>query len=257
MVMKAASFPIGLALCLALAMPKAFSQPSGTARQDGSAYMSDDLRRMQRDDSQNPGMLWVAIGRTQWQQSPATEIRSCAGCHQAGLKGVAARYPALAESKLVTLSDRINQCRVDQQKQKAHPFESEALLGLETYLAHESRGEAIKPAALTSQPAIAASAKVLYEQRIGQLNLSCKDCHDGLAGKRLSGSLIPQAHPTNYPTYRIEWQTQGSLQRRLRNCMTGVRAEPYPYGSQEFAQLEWYLKNRAAGMKLDAPGVRP
>jgi L-cysteine S-thiosulfotransferase len=257
MVMKAASFPIGLALCFALAMPQAFSQPSGTARQDGSAYMSEDLKRMQRDDSQNPGMLWVAMGRSQWQQTPSLGVKSCAECHQAGLKGVAARYPTVVQSKFVTLSDRINQCRIDQQQQKPFAFESEALLGLETYVAHQSRGLAIQPAELTSQPELAEKAKALYEQRIGQLNLSCKDCHDGLAGKRLSGSLIPQAHPTNYPTYRIEWQTQGSLQRRFRNCMTGVRAEPYAYGSQEFAQLEWYLKNRAVGIKLDAPGVRP
>lgn len=44
--------------------------------------------------------------------------------------------------------------------------------------------------------------------------------------------MIPQAHPTGYPIYRLEWQSMGSLQRRLRNCMTGVRAEPYAYGSR-------------------------
>jgi L-cysteine S-thiosulfotransferase len=244
-------------LALAIASPTAHAQAVDATRRDGSAFMSDDLKRMQRDESQNPGMLWVAIGRKLWTQAPSVTVKSCADCHRTGLKGVAARFPSLSQSTLVTLSTRINQCRTDQQQQKRLAHESEALLGLETYLAYESHGEPIKPPPLTAQPELATKARALYEQRIGQLNLSCKDCHDGLAGKRLSGSLIPQAHPTNYPTYRIEWQTQGSLQRRFRNCMTGVRAEPYAYGSQEFAQLEWYLKNRAAGMKLDAPGVRP
>ena len=47
-------------------------------------------------------------------------------------------------------------------------------------------------------------------------------------GRHLGGAPIPQAHPTGYPLYRLEWQGLGSLRRRLRNCMTGMRAEPYP-----------------------------
>ncbi len=49
----------------------------------------------------------------------------------------------------------------------------------------------------------------------------------------------------------------GSLQRRLRRCMIGVRAEPYPYGAPELVDLELYLAQRAAGLPIDTPGVRP
>jgi sulfur-oxidizing protein SoxA len=49
----------------------------------------------------------------------------------------------------------------------------------------------------------------------------------------------------------------GSLQRRLRNCYIGVRAEPYAYGAPEFVELELYLMWRARGMKLESPAVRP
>ncbi len=49
----------------------------------------------------------------------------------------------------------------------------------------------------------------------------------------------------------------GSLQRRLRNCLTGIRAEPWPPGAPELVKLELYLMSRAAGMAMDAPGVRP
>lgn len=69
--------------------------------------------------------------------------------------------------------------------------------------------------------------------------------------------MIPQAHPTGYPIYRLEWQGLGSLQRRLRNCMTGVRAEPFAYGAQEMVELELYLAARARGMASEAPPVRP
>ena len=49
----------------------------------------------------------------------------------------------------------------------------------------------------------------------------------------------------------------GSLQRRLRNCLVGIRAEPYDYGAAELVDLELYLMWRARGMTMDAPAVRP
>ena len=97
----------------------------------------------------------------------------------------------------------------------------------------------------------------LYRQRIGQLDLSCAQCHDERAGGRLAGAVIPQAHPTGYPIYRLEWQGLGSLQRRLRGCIAGVRAEPFAYGAIELTELELYLARRAAGMKIETPAVRP
>ena len=93
--------------------------------------------------------------------------------------------------------------------------------------------------------------------RMGQANLSCSQCHDERYGMRLAGSTIPQAHPTGYPIYRLEWQTVGSLQRRLRNCMNAVRAELFEPGAPEWLQLELYLMWRARGMLIESPGVRP
>ena len=49
----------------------------------------------------------------------------------------------------------------------------------------------------------------------------------------------------------------GSVQRRLRNCMTGVRAEPFAYGAPEMVALELYLAQRARGMVVETPAVRP
>ena len=146
---------------------------------------------------------------------------------------------------------------MNQQQASAYPLETETLLGIESYLALQSRGQKIIP---STDPKIAAArtqGEKLFNQRIGQINLSCHDCHDGLAGRSLAGNIIPQAHPTGYPLYRLAWQGVGTLQRRLRNCMTGVRAEPYPLGSEELVALEVYLAARAGGMKVDAPAVRP
>jgi sulfur-oxidizing protein SoxA len=47
------------------------------------------------------------------------------------------------------------------------------------------------------------------------------------------------------------------LQRRLRNCLSGVRAAVPPYGAAELVALELHLMQRAAGMALETPAVRP
>jgi len=39
--------------------------------------------------------------------------------------------------------------------------------------------------------------------------------------------------------------------------MSGVRAEPYPYDAQELVEIEAYLAQRAAGLKIETPAVRP
>jgi sulfur-oxidizing protein SoxA len=49
----------------------------------------------------------------------------------------------------------------------------------------------------------------------------------------------------------------GSLQRRLRNCITGMRVDNYPLGAPELVDLELYLTWRARDMKLETPAVRP
>ena len=67
----------------------------------------------------------------------------------------------------------------------------------------------------------------------------------------------PQAHPTGYPIYRLEWQGLGSLQRRLRGCFAGVRAEVPPFEHADLLALELHLMQRAAGMPLETPAVRP
>jgi sulfur-oxidizing protein SoxA len=78
-----------------------------------------------------------------------------------------------------------------------------------------------------------------------------------LAGQRLGGSVIPQGHPNGYPLYRLEWQSMGSLYRRIRNCLTGIRAEPYASDSPELLAIEVYLAGRATGLPVESPAVRP
>ena len=173
--------------------------------------------------------------------------------------GVAARYPAFAAGlgQPVDLEQRINLCRTDQQQADALADESRELLALAAYVARQSRGRPIAPPDDPRLQPFIAAGEALYRRRQGQLNLSCAQCHDDNDGRKLGGATIPQAHPTGYPIYRLEWQSLGSLKRRLRNCLVGLRAEAYGYDAPEYVALELYLMSRARGMTLESPAVRP
>ncbi len=238
------------------------AQAQPDPRRSGFDFMGQSTQAMQRDDTQNPGMLWVKDGEALWNRKAGQSNKACAACHaaaQSSMRGVAARYPALDENtrRPVTLNQRINLCRQNHQQAPALPYESQELLSLEAYVAHQSRGLPMAPPDDARLKPFTARGEKLFAQRLGQLNLSCAQCHEQRAGLRLGGSPLPQAHATGYPLYRLEWQALGSLQRRLRGCLTGVRAEAYAYGAPELVELELYLAARAKGLPVETPAVRP
>ena len=231
-------------------------------RRSGYDLMSAETRAMQDDDTSNPGMLWVLEGESAWRRKVGTAGRACADCHgdaRSSMKGVAARYPAFdaAQGRPINLDQRINMCRIDRQQAPALPPEGRGLLALGAYVARQSRGLPIGVVIDERTQPFFDAGRATFHRRQGQLNLACSQCHDDLWGRRLAGNVIPQGHPTGYPLYRLEWQGLGSLQRRLRNCLVGIRAEPYDYGARELVDLELYLMWRARGMPMDAPAVRP
>jgi len=237
--------------------------PTGSsARPSAFQMMSPQLQAMQRDDGLNPGMLWVLEGQALWARAEVAAGKSCASCHGATpaerLRGAAATYPAwdAATQRPINLGERIATCRSKHQGVR-EPSASEALLALEAAVAHASRGLPVSPPPDPRLEPWRARGQAVWQQRIGQLDLSCAQCHDERVGRRLGGSLIPPGHAAGYPTYRLEWQALGSLQRRIRNCNTGVRAEPWLAGSDELRALEVYMAWRDRGWPVEAPAVRP
>jgi sulfur-oxidizing protein SoxA len=226
-------------------------------RKSGYDFMTKETREMQDDDTANPAMLWVLDGEALWKRKAGAADKACADCHAAGMKGVAARYPALHRGTPVTLETRINACRTEHQQAEPFAYESRDLLALASYIGQQSRGMPIAISADPKTRAFIDKGRELFARKQGQINLSCRQCHEDNPGKHLAGSVIPQAHPTGYPIYRLEWQGVGSLERRLRNCLIGMRAEPYDFGAPELVNLELFLLWRARGMKLETPAVRP
>lgn len=227
----------------------------------GSTFLSPELRRQQDDPTRNPAWFWVDQGRDLFAAKPSGGGQACLDCHAdpaTSLRGAATHYPQVDPSsgKLLNLEGRIEQCRVERQQQPAFGYETAEMLSLTAYIASLSRG--LPMSVRTDGPAqpFFEAGKAFYERRQGQLNLSCKQCHDGLVGQKLRGDTISHGVGTGYPAYRLEWNTVGSLHRRLRACSLGVRATQFDHGSPEYLALELYLAGRAKGLPVETPAMR-
>ena len=71
------------ALTLVCAPAQAQGASGSDTRRSGFDFMSPALQTMQRDDAQNPGMLWVKEGAALWQKAAGKSNQSCASCHGA------------------------------------------------------------------------------------------------------------------------------------------------------------------------------
>jgi sulfur-oxidizing protein SoxA len=244
-----------LALIIMASAARAEPLPSGTT------FLTDNLKALQKDEAANPGMLWVSEGARLWEQPQGKANNACASCHGAAkdsMKGVATRYPAVdaKTGRLLNLEGRINLCRMENQKAEAYAYESEELLGLTAFVARQSLGMAMQVDIDGTAAAFYEVGKAFFHMRQGQMNLSCAQCHDANAGRRLRGDTISYGLPNGSPAYRLEWQSLGSLHRRLRACSLGVRAIQFDYGSPEYLNLELYLAKRAEGVPIETPAIR-
>ena len=236
-----------------------YEAADAAAPRSGYAWLGEELRALQDDDFANPGQLWVDRGKALWRASPGTGA-SCADCHGEpdALAGVAARMPRwdAALAGLENLEMQINACRVDHQHAAPWPWESEALLALTTLVASTSRGLPLEPD--VSGPAAAAlrAGRLEYERRRGQLDLSCRHCHEQNAGRRLRGDVVSEGMINGFPIYRRTWQTLGSRHRMFRWCNEAVGAEPHVWGADEYLALELFLAWRGRGLPVETPAVR-
>ena len=175
------------------------------------------------------------------------------------MRGVATRYPRfdLRADRLFNLEGRINQCRIDHLNAIPFVYGSDELLALTAFVARQSKGIPMHITIDGPARPYYERGKTYFHRRRGQLNISCAQCHDGLAGRKLRGDTISHGLGTDYPVYRLEWQSLGSLHRRFRSCAAGVRAVQHAPGSQIYLELELFLAKRAEGVPINSPGIRP
>ncbi len=255
-----------LLLLYAMAFSAAGAQDSTrpSPLKSGLEYAGAEVRALHRDEFSSPAMLWAARGENLWHEPAGASNQSCASCHQdarISMKGVSAHYPKYVKAEsgtaqLTNMEGRINQCRVQNQRAAPLRYETDELLALTAYVGMQSRGLPLRVALDTQNQLNFERGKAIFYTRMGQMNLACTHCHDRNAGGKLLNDTISQGHGNPYPAYRLEWQTVGSLHRRLRACFFGVRAERPPAGSQDLLDLELFLAWRAQGLHVETPGVR-
>jgi sulfur-oxidizing protein SoxA len=229
--------------------------------QSGYKFQSDDTQSLQDDDFKNPGMLWVDIGEQRFNESAGSTGQSCKACHENMPTSVAATFPKMNKhlGKIVNLTAQIQHCTAEHQEAEPIEYESETSLALTAYIGNRSRGQIANQLDSAQEGKLKNSienGKRYFNQRKGQLNLSCSNCHEDSVGEMLRGDLISQGQSNGYPIYRLEWQSLGSLHRRFRSCDIGVRAKPYELGSDTYTNLEAYLKHRGDGLTIETPAVR-
>jgi sulfur-oxidizing protein SoxA len=230
-------------------------------RRSGYTYLSPENQQLQDDDFANPGMLWVEHGRELWQRDDGVRKTSCARCHGEtadSMRGVRTRYPRFEpqRGKLINLEQQINVCRQERMQATPYPYESEDLLALTALVSWQSRGLPMQVAIDGPAEPFFEAGKAFFWRRRGQFDLACAHCHDQYAGQRLRGDVISQGQSNGFPVYRHTWQTLGSTHRMFAWCNMSIRAEAYPYGAEEYVNLELYVAWRGRGLAVETPAVR-
>ena len=243
-----------------------FTQAPVSTKDEKSSEVltASGLAQLQSANAMNPIGLWIDEGKRKWE-------KDCNACHalEKVVKAVP-NFPKLnASQKLINLEDQISVCR---NRDTAAPTASasgqffsnddNSTLELSTFLNDAARQLTIHIATPTN-PLHAAiwkqnltEGEKLFKTRLGHMNLSCQQCHDGKVGASMRAQKITAGHPTGFPAYRISWQGLGSIERRIRACYSGVQAQVPSPQDIRLRQLELYLKTRAQGLPLEGPSIR-
>lgn len=259
-----AALAVALPAALALAAPD-LSAPQLQAYVNGDKYSGYVLadpttRKMQDDEFENPGMMWVDQGRELWYRVEGKAGKSCASCHgdPESMRGVATRYPAVDKEtgQLMSIEHRINQSRIKHMEAEPWKWESDEMLGTSALVRSQSRGMPIQVKVDGEAKPFFEQGKAFYNQRRGQLDMACANCHIQNRDGMIRSERLSMGMPNGFPTYRLKWQKLGSLHRRFRGCNSQVRAEPYKQGSPEYTALELFVMWRASDLPVETPSVR-
>lgn len=223
----------------------------------GAAAFDHELRRALEENA-GAGAAALEAGRKLWTRK-FRNGRSLSGCFPNGGRRVAATYPQFDSrlKRVVTLEMAINQCL------KAH---NEALYDVPdprtmgvvlAYLRSLANGQKVAVRVPAGAVQRFEQGHRLYVSRLGQRNFACASCHVQGAGKRyvdtpLSPVIGQAAH---WPVIRKGVPL--TLQERIRECLELMGAAPFPVGSEELNNLEYFLTYLSNGQRMTANPWRP
>lgn len=186
--------------------------------------------------------------------------RSLAQCFPNGGRRIAAAYPQLeAKSKrIVTLETAVNQCL----RTHGEPIlEAADAAAMGAILAHvRSLAEGQKIAVRIATPLAEErfeQGRRLYFTRMGQQNYACASCHVQNAGKYLGNTALPAAPGAASRWPYVREGRAVTLQAQVRECLERMGAAPFPAGSDELSQVDYFLTALATGQTIRPNAWRP
>jgi sulfur-oxidizing protein SoxA len=227
----------------------------------GYTYLTAEMQALQDDEFGNPGQLTVDQGRILF-AAAGVGGKSCSSCHGVDGRDLdtrrIARYPVFdpRNDRPQTLRGQVLQCWAERLGNPPLAYADERALQLETFVRYLAYGETVAVEIDENlQPYYDAGEK-LYRTRWGQVDIACHQCHDYHAGQTFRGQVMTQGQSNGFPAYRFTTGQTVGLPERITECLTNLRAKPYPAGSDEYLSLEVYMNARSNGLKIETPAIR-
>ena len=162
-----------------------------------------------------------------------------------------------AKGKLYSMENYINDCRCRSYGvQKKWKWSKSNMTAMTSLISLQSRGMPISVATDGPVADIFAKGKELYYTRVGQLDMSCSNCHEDNPGNMIRADHLSQGQINGFPTYRLKNTKMNSTHARFKGCMKNIRAKPYKVGGEDFQALELYVASRGNGLSVESPSVR-
>jgi sulfur-oxidizing protein SoxA len=226
----------------------------------GWHYREAETRDLQRDDFDNPAMVFVDRGIDSWNKAQGTNGESCAGCHEGpeSMKGLRAVTPRVdAETgKLMTVENYVNECVTDRMGLEAWGMTGDKMKDMLSLISMQSRGEIVNVAIDGAAAPFWQAGKDIYYTRFGQLEMSCANCHEDNQGLMIRADHLSQGQINGFPVYRLKDAGMLTPQQRFVGCVRDTRAETFKPDSDEFKALELYVASRGNGLSVEGVSVR-
>ena len=224
----------------------------------GWRFRSGETQALQTDDFDNPAMIFVDQGIDLFEKVDGTEGKACSSCHEdvAEFAGLRTKLPRVEDGALVTMENLVNDCRTDRMGAEAWKWSKGNMTAMTALISLQSRGMPMDVNIEDEAAPFWEKGKELYYTRVGQLDMSCSNCHEDNYGTMIRADHLSQGQINGFPTYRLKNAKLNSIHGRFKGCMKNIRATPFAEGGDEFKALELYLASRGQGLAVESPSVR-
>lgn len=223
----------------------------------GSAAF-DEALRAQVEQNASAADTVLEEGARVWKRK-FRDGRTLASCFPNGGRRVAGAYPQFhSHLKLVvTLEMAINQCLKSHHEPLLEAADPKTMGAVTAYLRSLSNGGKVAVRVPSAALASFEQGRRLYFSRLGQRNFACASCHLQGAGKYYGDTPLSPAvgQATHWPVIRDAVPV--SLQSQIRECLERMGAAPFPLGSEELNDLEYFLTYLSNGLAIKANAWRP